>query len=99
MKRKVIGFGSYGDGDDLEEEQKKDKDVEALKTLIQSIYSPDGITEQKEFKTTAELIYELREMIPATGREMRTALSEMGFEIKYIDGTPMWVMYQLLEVY
>ena len=93
-KQRKIGFGAYNDDDD-QEEQSSDKTIEQLKTFIQQLYKPDGITEQKEFRTNLELKDELSEVIEASAKDISTALSELGYELKFIEGSPNWVMYNI----
>lgn len=98
-KHRPIGFNSYPDNeDDQDEQERKDKDVEALKAFIQELYKPEGITEQKEFRTSLELKYELREMIDASTQDLSTALSELGYKHTFIEGVPNWVMYQKINL-
>jgi len=93
MKKKRIGFDSYGD-EDPEEKDNVNKSVEQIKTFLQAIYSNDGTTEQKEFRTTRDLIYELRDMITAGFKDMNEALSDLGYELEYLEGVPHWILYE-----
>ena len=94
-KHRKIGFGAYTDDDDQEPEENSGKTVEQLKTFIKQLYKPDGITEQKEFRTNLELKYELSEAIEASTKDVSTALSELGYEHQFIEGVPHWIMYTL----
>ena len=93
-KHRKIGFGSYG-SDDEDPEESSDKTVEQLKSFIKQLYKPDGITEQKEFRTNLELKYELSEAIEASTKDISTALSELGYEHQFIEGVPNWIMYKI----
>jgi hypothetical protein len=66
------------------------------KKIISEKYKPSGKAENAEFRTTLEIQYEFQEMIYLHHSGINTALSDLGFEIKFIDNKPNWVLYPVL---
>lgn len=89
---KKIGF--YIPDEDESKPEQRDSSVIILRKFIESIYSPTGYTEQKEFRSALELQYELRESMEVTITELNEILTSMGYELEFIEGMPHWVMYQ-----
>jgi len=94
---KKIGFDRSDDQEPEEDELEKIKKAEreALKPFILANYLPIGSTDQKEFKTSMELQYELHEMIDFSTKTLNLCLAEMGFKIEFVEYVPLWVMYSL----
>lgn len=90
---KKIGF-HISDEEESKPEQ-PDSSVIILRKFIESIYSPRGSTEQKEFRTAMELQYELRESVEVSITALNEVLTAMGYELEFIEGLPHWVMYQI----
>ena len=96
--RKPIGFRSY----DNEEEQDKLKEQEkqqaehqkAIADFLGQNYSPIGSTSAKCYKTTAELIYDLSNIISVRSNELAKQLADAGYHVEYLAGQPYWVMYE-----
>jgi len=93
MSKKVIGFGAYGD-DDQEPEEVKKKDTRFL-DFIESNYSTAGDVEDMEFRTATELQYELNEIMYVSTIKINDTLKELGFDTKFIEGVPNWVLYKI----
>jgi len=89
---KKIGF--YIPDEDESKPEQPDSSVIILHKFIESIYAPNGSTEQKEFRTALELQYELRESVEVSITALNEVLTEMGYELEFIEGMPHWVMYQ-----
>ena len=97
MKRKLIaGFSSRSKADPEEksEEEKPDYGTTILSDFIKQTYSPIGSTDRKLFKTSAELAYELREIVELQPNQIAKALSDAGFRLEFIHNKPYWVMYE-----
>ena len=88
----MIGFRQPDDDD--EQEKKKEKKNLAIANFISQNYRPIGSTPQKMFKTTAELVYELGNIVDVSPRELALQLSQAGYHVEYIGGQPYWVMYE-----
>lgn len=89
---KKIGF--YIPDEDESKPERPDSSVIILRKFIESIYSPTGDTEQKEFRSALELQYELRESVEVSITALNEVLTAMGYELEFIEGVPNWVMYQ-----
>lgn len=99
MRRKRIGFCP----DDVETNDEKGGedwftkmfavDKEYVKKFIEASYTPAGYTERKEFKTSAELMYMLRETIDVSIKVINEVMSELEYQMQYIDQVPNWVLY------
>lgn len=102
MKRKPIGFRSYYDNEKSEEESEKQNEQEkkqaerqkAIAEFIGHNYSPIGNTSQKCYKTSAELAYDISNIIAVHPAELAKQLSDAGYHIEYLAGQPYWVMYE-----
>lgn len=77
---------------DLEQKLHQEK-VNRLKEFILHNYSPNGRTEDKEYKTTAELQYAFENILSLSPTIIAEAMSEAGFKIEYVGGQPFWVVY------
>lgn len=56
-------------------------------------YTPIGEIEKKEYVTSADIVRELSEMVIISIAEITQLMDSAGFEIKFIDGKPNWVVY------
>ena len=74
-------------------EEQSTKKREQAKQFILAKYNPIGAPEEKEFRTTLELQYELREMIFLLESGINEVMNEMGFQVVYLDNKPNWVLY------
>jgi hypothetical protein len=63
------------------------------KKIISAKYTPAGPQYGREFRTTLELQYEFREMISLSESAVNDAMTELGFEVSFIDDKPNWVLY------
>lgn len=81
---------------------KKDKDLEQklheeridkLTEFIRQRFSPIGKTEDKEFKTTADIQYMYDNIMSLSASDIAEAMAKAGFKIEYVGGQPYWVMY------
>ena len=94
---KRIGFRSYDKQDEEEEEnliEEKKKEVAAIADFIKRYYSPIGATSDKVYKTTAELRYELSNIIDVNPAILAKQLCTARFAVQYIAGQPFWVMFE-----
>ena len=96
--RKKIGFRAYNDDDqDPEEDKLKKEQAERQKAIAEFIghnYSPIGDTSQKCYKTSAELVCDLSNIIAVRPAELAKQLSDAGYRIEYLAGQPYWIMYE-----
>ena len=95
---KKIGFRSYQDNgepdkqDELEKQQAERK--KAIAEFIGHNYSPIGTTSQKCYKTSAELVYDISNIIAVRPAELAKQLSDAGYRVEYLAGQPDWVLYE-----
>ena len=97
--RKKIGFNAQQDDqDDVKDidlmEEAREKTIAVLTQYINVNYSNEGDTDQKEFRTSMEIIYELREMMDVSISLLNRTLNEMEFKMQFLEGVPNWVMYR-----
>lgn len=96
--RKKIGFRAYNDDDqDPEEDKLKKEQAERQKAIAEFIghnYLPIGDASQKCYKTSAELVYDLSNIIAVRPAELAKQLSDAGYRIEYLAGQPYWIMYE-----
>lgn len=100
MRRKKIGFVN---GDPDEEENKEGTgdpffkmftvNKSHVKQFIENSFDPVGATSNKEFKTSAELVYMLREFENLSMRVVNEIMNELKFQIVFIEGVPNWIVY------
>ena len=64
---------------------------------IDENYAPDGDVDQKEFRTTLELITEMSEMVDVVMRTVNKILHGKGFKTIFIDGVSNWVLYEKIK--
>ena len=64
------------------------------RNFIGQNYSPIGTTSQKCYKTTAELVYELSNIVDVAPMALAKQLSDAGYHVEYLAGQPYWVMYE-----
>lgn len=96
MRRKKIGFVNT---DSDEEENKEGKEYPffnvnkaRVKQFIENSFDPVGAT-NKEFKTSAELVYMLREFVNPSMKVVNEIMNELNFQIIFIEGVPNWIVY------
>ena len=95
---KKIRFRSYQDNgepdkqDELEKQQAERK--KAIAEFIGHNYSPIGATSQKCYKTSAELVYDISNIIAVCPAELAKQLSDAGYRVEYLAGQPYWVLYE-----
>ncbi len=95
---KKIGFRSYQDNEepDKQDELKKQKAErqKAIADFLGQNYSPIGSTSQKCYKTTAELVYDLSNIVDVAPMELAKQLTDARYHVEYLAGQPYWVMYE-----
>lgn len=95
---KKIGFAPSADASEKHEEDFFEKMGKKKKALIiqfiEANYTPSGSTNQKEFKTSAELEYLLDEMVDASISLINEVLNELGYKIQFLEGVPNWILYE-----
>ncbi|MCL1942471.1 MAG: hypothetical protein FWF54_02845 [Candidatus Azobacteroides sp.] len=67
---------------------------QAVKQFIEANYRPERNIDEKEFKSSMQLEYELREMTDASVSTITSVMNELGFQVRYLEGKPYWVVYQ-----
>ena len=96
--RRTIGFRAYNDdAQDPEEDELKREQVERQKAIAEFIchnYSPIGTTSQKCYKTSADLVYDISNIIAVRPAELAKQLSDAGYHVEYLAGQPYWVLYE-----
>jgi len=95
MGKRKIGFYQ---GDEPEETKKKSIDS-PIKEFIQNIFTPSGDTENKEFKTSSELVYMLREFNDTSLRAINEVMNELGFHVTTIENKVHWIVYTKNQEY
>lgn len=100
MGRKKIGFVK---GDFDEEENKEGTEdpffkmftvnKALVKQFIENSFNPVGTTSNKEFKTSAELVYMLREFGNPSMRVVNEIMNELNYKLIFIEGVPNWIVY------
>ncbi|GAB6122288.1 hypothetical protein [Dysgonomonas termitidis] len=102
MDRKRIGFvqDRKKEGEDSKKSHREspetkavDKVKIALSQFIRENFDTSGDTEDKDFKTSAELAYMLRESIRPSVSLVSTVMEELGFRLTFIEGVPHWSIY------
>ena len=95
---KNIWFRSYQDGEEPDKQDELEKQqAERQKAIAEFIghnYSPIGDTSQKCYKTTAELAYDLSNIVNVAPMELAKQLTDAGYHVEYLAGQPYWVMYE-----
>lgn len=94
---KKIGFRNYDkDGSEEQDRQQAQEQAEdkAIAQFLSANYSSIGATSQKCYKTTAELVYDLDNIVPVSPGKLAKQLSAAGYHVEYMAGQPYWVMYE-----
>lgn len=95
---KKIGFRYYQVDEEPDKQDKLEKQQaerqKAMADFLGQNYSPIGATSQKCYKTTAELVYELSNIVNVAPMEQAKQLSDAGYHVEYLAGQPYWVMYE-----
>lgn len=94
MSKKIIGFKSYEDDHEKDQEKNEDKRKTAIAEFIKTQYSPIGATSNKVYKTSLEIKYDLSNIVDVSVTELAAQLSSAGFHVENIGGQPFWVMYE-----
>lgn len=91
---KKIGFRSYAQEPDEEQEKKDDTRAKLLADFIAANYQPIGETEDKVYKTSEELAYDMQELVAVRSQDIAEALTLAKYKLEYIGGKPYWVMFE-----
>lgn len=91
---KKIGFRSYAQEPDEEQEKKEDTRAKLLADFIAANYQPIGETENKVYKTSEELAYDMQELVAVRAQDIAEALTLAKYKLEYISGKPYWVMFE-----
>lgn len=98
MTKRPIGFRSYQQQDKNEAQDKQQEQQErqqkAIADFLGQHYAPIGSTPAKCYKTSAELAYELANIIEVSPRVLAAQLTAAGYRVEYVAGQPYWVMYE-----
>lgn len=94
--KRITGFNSSQNQDDKEELQKQEeqKRKTAIADFIKQNYAPFGPTSKKVYKTTAELQYDLQNIIDVPAKELASQLTDARFTVEFICGQPYWVLFE-----
>lgn len=92
QKLNKIGFHSYEDNE--QEQEQNNQSTELLTKFISAIYSPIGCTEDIVYKTSDELVYDLRETVSVNNSEVAAALLKGGYKMTFMSGKPYWALYE-----
>ncbi|MDR2004388.1 MAG: hypothetical protein LBQ74_15270 [Prevotella sp.] len=99
MQRKRIGFvqSSSGECEDnsithVSLEKSSDKE-RVVRDFIATYFSVDGDARDKEFRTSAELAYMMREYGTIPAALVSRIMTGLQYGIKFIDGFPNWVIF------
>lgn len=90
MKKKI---GFVQSPDEVNEKNRNNPSEELVTAYIDANYTPYGEVEQKEFRTTRELIVELDETVTIGMSRLNKILKEKGFNTIFIEGISNWVLY------
>lgn len=93
---KKIGYRHYQEDDDAKKQDKQERQT-AIADFLRQNYAPIGPTSQKVYKTTAELQYDLQNIIDVPANELARQLTEARFAIEYVCGQPFWVLYERIK--
>lgn len=85
---KKIGFTASS-----EDTEQEDRELSMLKEMISKRYSPIGCRNQRCYKTSREIVYELREMTTTTIRNVSMAMRSANYQLKIIGDLPHWQVY------
>lgn len=91
---KKIGFRSYAQEPDGEQEKKDDIRAKLLADFIAANYQPIGETENKVYKTSEELAYDMQELVAVRAQDIAETLTLAKYKLEYIGGKPYWVMFE-----
>lgn len=91
---KKIGFRSYAQEPDEEQEKKDDTRAKLLADFIAANYQPIGETASKVYKTSEELAYDMQELVAVRAQDIAEALTLAKYKLEYIGGKPYWVMFE-----
>jgi len=61
--------------------------------MISMLYSPTGLPESSEFVTSTDIICKLEDIIHISKSTLSAVLTELGFAIKFLDGSPFWKVF------
>lgn len=92
-KIKKIGF--YIPNEDTDDKPEVKTTETRLKEMIEMLYKPNGFTEEKDFKTSLELAYEISDMLEVTPREVAKVMDEMGFVVTTVGNEVCYVVYTI----
>ena len=95
-----IGFRQNADPEEEKTEKTEltsDNDVLNLfKEHVETSYQPFGKTEDKVFKTSQELIYEMDGIVKGvTTAQLAKVMHDAGYRIEHLGGIPYWVLYDV----
>lgn len=91
---KTIGFRTYDQEPDEEQDKQENACAKLLADFISANYVPIGSTENKVYKTSEELAYDMQELVSVRAQEIAEALVMAKFRLEYIGGKPYWVLYE-----
>ena len=85
---KKIGFRSYQNDEEPDKQDELEKQQaerqKAIANFIGQNYSPIGTTSQKCYKTTAELVYELSNIVDVAPMALAKQLADAGYHVVFL---------------
>lgn len=99
MQRKRIGFVQCDSGEVQDDRiinaslKKPASKEDVIRDFITTYFSVDGETGDKEFRTSVELAYMMREYGTIPAALVSRIMTELQYRIKFIDGVPNWVIF------
>lgn len=73
--------------------------VSKIKTvaIICRMFSPNGISEDLELLSSTDIICQLSDLLSINKSTLYTVMSDLGFQLKFIEGVPLWKVYPIQE--
>jgi len=91
-KPQKIGFHQT---DEPEKKQQQAEQPESnLTKFINQLYKPNGFSDERDFKTSLELAYELSDMLEVTASEVSQVMTTLGFEVTTIENQICFIVYE-----
>lgn len=92
---KKIGFRHYDNEEQADKDKQQENETLAIVDFLKTHYAPIGGCDRKVYKTTAELVYELSNIVEVNSTVLAYQLTKARYHVEYLAGQPYWVMYEL----
>ena len=73
--------------------QEAEKEIDPLEKILQAAFSPTGEPQQKDFRTTEEIEYMLRETVDVSFSDINKMMNKLGYQTKFLEGCPVWIVF------